>query len=124
MRLSSDEVVMSDKFLNDKSFDTFLTRHLQTQTPYIDDEGFTALLMERLPAPKRINTWLEKLIVWLPVSLISLVVLAQFPWRSLVQSAYAWVLTMDVASLVSVVLVLSITCLLAPLSFLMKDRFI
>lgn len=109
--------------MNDKSFDELLARQLQANTPYLDDNGFTAQLMQRLPAPKPIARWLEVIITWLPVSLISLLVLAQFPWRTLVQPAYAWILTMDMASLISVALVLSVACLLVPALLLVKHRY-
>lgn len=110
--------------MNEKSFDELLARHLQANTPYIDDDGFTAGLMGQLPAPKRVKPWLEMVITWLPVSLISLLVLLQLPWRPLAQPVYAWVLTMNMASLLSLAVVLCLACLLIPLSLLMKDRFI
>jgi hypothetical protein len=110
--------------MNDKSFDALLAKQLQANTHYIDDDGFTAQLMGYLPAPKRISPWLEKLITWLPVSIITLLVMSQLPLRALVQPVYAWVLTMDMASIVSVALSVSLAIVLIPLSLLVKHRFI
>lgn len=110
--------------MNDKSFDEMLARQLQATTSYIDDDGFTAQLLQRLPAHKPLARWLEVAIIWLPVSLISLLVLTQFPWRDMVQPVYAWFLTMDMVSLMSVATVLSLSCLFVPLSLLMKHRFL
>jgi hypothetical protein len=110
--------------MSDKSFDVFLAEQLQANTHYLDDDGFTTQLMGCLPAPKRISPWLEKLITWLPVSLITLMVLAQLPLRAFIQPVYAWVLTMDMASLVSIAFAVSLAIVLIPLSLLLKHRFI
>lgn len=86
----------SEKTTNvDTTFDDFLAKHLQTKHGYIDDDGFSARVIANLPAPRKINTLLEKLIIGLPVLLISVLVLSQFPWRELIQPAYAIILTMD-----------------------------
>lgn len=110
--------------MSDKTFDELLAKHLQTSTPYIDDEGFTAELMARIPAPRHINYWLEKLIIVLPVSLMALLVLAQFPWRTLAQPIYAWVLTMNMANLLPIALALALAAVLIPMSLMVKHKFI
>lgn len=85
-----------------KMFDDFLTKHLQTEHDYIDDDGFTANVMASLPAPKKINPFMEKLILGVPVLLIATLVLNQFPWREMVQPAYAMLLTMNIEAIVKI----------------------
>ena len=40
-----------------------LDRQLRDATPYIDDEGFTARVMARLPAARRERRWLRAMIL-------------------------------------------------------------
>ena len=60
----------SDGSSND-SFDAFLTKHLQQAHNYLPDDDFSARVMASLPAQKRLNPWLEKVIVCVPVTLIA-----------------------------------------------------
>lgn len=83
----------------EKTFDDLLVRHLQTQHNYIDDDGFSARVMANIPAARKINPIVEKLIFCLPVLIITALVISQFPWRDVVQYAYAILLTVDTASL-------------------------
>jgi hypothetical protein len=75
-----------------------------------------------LPAPKRLNPWLEKLIVLLPVTLIAVLVLRQFSVRELVQPAYGWVLTLDMHSLVILGVVMAALLLIAPVLLIFKPK--
>ena len=43
--------------------DETLDRQLRESMPYIDDDGFTARLMARLPAPRREPYWLRVIIL-------------------------------------------------------------
>src|SRR4029077_21289182 len=43
--------------------DETLDRQLREATPYIDDEGFTARVMARLPAARREPRWLRAMIL-------------------------------------------------------------
>jgi hypothetical protein len=81
------------------SFDQFLRSQLSKQNTYIDDAGFSAGVMAQLAQPKRVNPWLKTAILILPMLLIALAVASQFPWRTLVQEAYATLLQLDVANL-------------------------
>lgn len=85
-----------------KMFDDFLAQHLQTEHDYIDDDGFTANVMASLPAPKKINPLVETLILGLPALLIAVLVFSQFPWRDMVQPAYAMLLTMNIEAIVKI----------------------
>lgn len=103
----------TEKMNSGKTFDDFLAKHLQTEHDYIDDEGFTANVMASLPAPKKINPFVEKLIIGLPVLLIAALVLGQFPWRDMVQPAYALLLTMNVEMVVKIGVTLLATMFVA-----------
>lgn len=106
------------KHMND-SFDDFLRQQLHT--PYLDDNGFTARVMAAMPAKKPLNPWLEKCIVALPVVLISLLVLAQLPWRELVHQTCAWFLLLDVSSMATLVAVLFVALVVAPVAWLLHN---
>ena len=61
----------SDGGSND-SFDAFLTKHLQQANTYLPDDDFSARVMQQLPAPKKLSLWQERLIILIPLSIISL----------------------------------------------------
>lgn len=107
-----------DKMMNDR-FDDFLRQQLQTD--YIDDKGFTAQLMAAMPAQRRLNPWLEKLIIALPVALITLLVLNHFPWRDVVQPAYAWFLLLNSTSLGFIALAVFMLLIVAPVAWLLNS---
>ncbi len=108
--------------MNDKTFDDFLQQQLQSSSPYLDDGDFSAKVMAGLPAPKRLNPWLERLIVVLPVTLIAVLVLRQFSIRELIQPAYAWVLTQDMNSIISLTAIMTLIILITPLLLIVKPR--
>ena len=108
--------------MNDKHFDDFLRQQLQGSSPYLDDGDFSARVLASLPAQKRLNPWLEKLIVLVPVTLIAALVLSQFSLRELIQPAYAWVLTLDLGSLVALIAVFAVVMLIAPIMLIVKPR--
>lgn len=110
---------MNDHNMMNDRFDDFLRQQLQTD--YIDDKGFTAHLMANMPAPRRLNPWLEKLIIAAPAALITLLVLNHFPWRDLVQPAYAWFLLLDTTSLSSIALAMFMLLVVAPLVWLLTS---
>ncbi len=106
--------------MNDKTFDDFLQQQLQSSSPYLDDGDFSARVMASLPTPKRLNSWLEKLIVCVPVTLIALLVLSQFSLRELIQPIYAWVLVFDMSSLITLAITMAVLMLAIPLSLALK----
>lgn len=85
--------------MNDNNFDDFLRQQLQGSSPYLDDGDFSARVMAGLPVQKRLNPWLERLIVCVPVTLIAFLVLSQLSLRDFIQPVYAWVLTLDMGNL-------------------------
>lgn len=104
---------------NMNNFDDFLRQQFQPQD-YVDDAGFSAQVMANLPAPKRLNPWLEKLIVALPVTLIAFFVLSQLQWRALVQPVYAWLLLLDITSLISIAAAMFLTLLAMTVALLLR----
>jgi hypothetical protein len=108
--------------MNDKHFDDFLRQQLQGSSPYLDDGDFSARVLASLPAQKRLHPWLEKLIVLLPVTLIAVLVLRQFSLHELIQPAYAWVLTLDMHSLVMLAGIMTALLLIAPVLLIFKPK--
>lgn len=110
--------------MNDKHFDDFLRQQLQGSSPYLDDGDFSARVLAGLPAQKRLNPWLEKLIVLLPVTLIAVLVLRQFSVRELIQPAYGWVLTLDIHSIALLAVIMAALLLIAPVLLILKPKFL
>lgn len=104
--------------MNDQSFDDFLKQSLRNSSGYVEDDDFTARVMASLPESRRTRPWLEKLIVALPATIIAFFVVSQMPWRDLVRPAYAWILTVDMSSLLSVALGLLVLAVAVPLYWL------
>lgn len=110
--------------MNDTKFDDFLRQQLQGASVYLDDGDFSAAVMAGLPAKKRLNPWLEKLIVLLPVSVIAILVVSQFSLREIIQPAYAWLLTLDISTMASMMIVMAALMLLAPALLILKPKSI
>lgn len=106
--------------MSDKSFDEFLKQQLERSSEYIDDNGFTARVMASLPQSHRLNPWLERLIIALPVTLIALLVILQLPWRDMVRPVYGWLLTFDTASLVTLALGVILMAIAVPLVWVLR----
>lgn len=110
--------------MNDKNFDDFLRLQLQGTSPYLDDGDFSARVLANLPAQKRLDPWLEKLIVLLPVTLIAALVLSQFSVRELIQPIYGWVLTLDMHSIVTIAVIMTVSLLIAPVLLIFKPKLL
>lgn len=100
--------------MTDQSFDDFLKQTLRNSSEYINDDDFTARVMANLPGSSRMNPWLEKLIIILPATLIALLVASQIPWRDLIRPAYAWVLTLDMSTLITMAAALLVLAIAIP----------
>lgn len=81
------------------SFDDLLAKQLQNTSNYIDDQGFTLGVMNAV-APK-LSPWRVRLLLWLPVTVVTLVIACFFPWRDSVQFIYGAYLTLTLPSLVA-----------------------
>jgi hypothetical protein len=98
----------SDGSSND-SFDTFLTKHLQQTQTYLPDDDFSAQVMQQLPAPKKLSTWQERLIILVPLILISALVLSQFSVLAVLIKLWILLMSVSIASLLQVGLFTTIT---------------
>lgn len=89
----------SNQAVND-SFDNFLSNQLRQAQPYLDDDNFTAQVMGQLPAAnKKLSPWQERLIILIPLVIISSLVLSQFPVMELLISLWTFILGAQLASL-------------------------
>src|SRR5690606_40050543 len=61
-------------------FERLLRQQLQAQQDYLPDDGFSAQVMAALPAASAKSRWRERLLIGVPVLLISLLVFSQLPW--------------------------------------------
>jgi hypothetical protein len=90
------------------SFELFLRQQLQQKQTYLDDGDFSARVMASLPAPRKLSRLQERLILLLPVAIISVLILSQFSLASGIKAWYA-LITMDFANLLTLGLVLAVT---------------
>ncbi len=72
-------------------FERRLRQQLQAQQAYLPDDGFSAQVMAALPAASAKSRWRERLLIGVPVLLISLLVFSQLPWLDMAYIARAWV---------------------------------
>jgi hypothetical protein len=79
--------------MNTDDIDLLLKQHFQHNHEYLDDDGFTANVMNRIPQRRNLNPWVKQAIFWLPVLIASLFFLYQLPWREIVHSAVAFFIT-------------------------------
>lgn len=93
--------------LDDDGFDNFLRAQLQQAQPYLMDDNFTAQLMEKLPAAKKLSVWQERLIIVVPLIIISLLVISQFSVLAILINLWTLFLVTDVMSLLKMGLVIS-----------------
>lgn len=100
----------SDGSSNDR-FDAFLTKHLQQANTYLPDDDFSARVMQQLPAPKKLSRLQERLIILIPLLIISLLVLSQFSvlavfikvWILFLTTSFTSLLQIGILTIVSVV---------------------
>jgi antibiotic biosynthesis monooxygenase (ABM) superfamily enzyme len=90
------------------SFDNFLTQQFQQAQPYLLDDGFAAQVMGKLPAPKKLSVWQERLIIIIPFIIISLLVLSQFHLLAVVIKLWTLLMVVNVAVLLKIGLLTSI----------------
>jgi hypothetical protein len=118
----NEKVFKRGRGMNDTNFEDFLRQQLQGSSHYLPDGDFSAKVMAGLPEPRRLSRWLEVLIVGVPVTVIALMVMSQFSLRDVIQPVYAWMLTMDMAGLMSLGASAVFAMLAAPLLLLFRQR--
>ena len=98
-----------------------LKKHFQQRNDYLDDDGFTALVMTQLPQKTPINPWLKRLIFWMPVSLVTLFVISFIPWLDVIHQVYASILAANTQYLILVGIPLAFCLVLLLGYFLLSD---
>jgi hypothetical protein len=88
--------------LEDDNFDVFLTKQLQQAQTYLPDDDFTARVMQQLPAPKKLSLWQERLIILVPLMIISVLVLSQFSLLAVIIKLWTWLSVMDFMSILQI----------------------
>lgn len=99
-----------------------LKKHFQQRSDYLDDDGFTASVMSQLPQKTEINPWLKRLILWLPVSLVTLLVLSFIPWLQVIHQVYAYYLAASPQNLMLVGIPLVMSIILLPTYYLISEN--
>jgi hypothetical protein len=87
---------------SDESFDAFLAKRLQQTQVYLPDDDFSARVMQQLPAPKKISRWQERLIIMIPLLIISLFVLSQFSVLAVIIKLWTWLSIMDFTTILQI----------------------
>jgi hypothetical protein len=90
------------------AFDHFLKNQLQEGQPYLADDNFTARVMSNLPTPKKLSLWQERLIIFVPLLIISLLVMSQFSVLSVLIKLWTLVISMDVTHIVQIGMLVSV----------------
>jgi hypothetical protein len=96
---------------DDDGFDNFLSAHLQKNQSYLMDDEFTSQVMAKLPAAKRLSIWQERLIIFVPLFIISLLVVSQFSLLAVLIKMWTLFLVADVASLLQIGLAMSVVAI-------------
>jgi hypothetical protein len=107
---------------NNDDIEFLLKKHFQQESNYLDDNGFTALVMTQLPHKTQINPWIKRLILWLPVSLVTLLVLSFIPWLQVIHQVYAYYLIASPQDLMLIGIPLAISIILLPTYFLFSEN--
>ncbi|MFO1390094.1 hypothetical protein [Cellvibrio sp.] len=94
-------------FSEDEQFENFLSAQLKQSQPYLMDDNFSAQVMAKLPAKKKLSVRQERLIIVLPLVVISVLVLSQFSLFALGVKLYTLLVAVDVASLMKMGLAIS-----------------
>ena len=102
------------------SFELFLRQQLPQNQPYLENGDFSAGVMAKLPAPRRLSRLHERLILLVPLLIISLLVLSQFSLSSGLKAWY-WLLALDVTSLMQFGLLLAVTVVSAACYWIAKQ---
>jgi hypothetical protein len=90
------------------SFDHFLKKQLQESQPYLADDDFTVRVISNLPAPKKLSVWQERLIILVPLFVISLLVMSQFSVLGVLIKLWTLAVGMDVTHIVQIGMLVSI----------------
>jgi len=99
---SNIEPQIADTNMAEDSFDSFLRRQLQQSQPYVMDDNFSAQVMAKLPARKKLSPLQERLIIALPVVIITLLILSQFSLLAIAINVWTWLVALNLGSLLKI----------------------
>lgn len=105
--MKQDHNSSSTASVADDDFDIFLRGQLQQAQPYLMDDNFTAQVMVQLPAAKKLSMWQERLIILVPLLIISLLVFSQFSVLDVLVKLWTLLVAADISSLLNIGLVIS-----------------
>lgn len=111
----------ADSELLPDDFERFLRQQLQQSQPYLMDDNFSAGVMAKLPAPRPLSRWQERLILLLPLAIITLLVLSQFSLLSDALKTWYWLLALDAVSLMQLGVMLVVTVISAACYWIAKQ---
>lgn len=95
----------------DDDFDNFLSAQLKQAQPYLMDENFTAQVIAKLPPEKKLSLWQERLIIAVPLLIISALVVSQFSVLDAGIAVWTWLVSTGVANLLTMGLAISAAAL-------------
>lgn len=98
----------NSSFSEGDAFDRFLEKQLQENQPYLIDDNFTARVMGGLPAPKKLSVWQERLIIMVPLFIISLMVISQFSMLAVLIKLWTIVVSMNLTQLMQIGVLVSV----------------
>lgn len=107
---------------NNDDIESLLKKHFQQQNDYLDDNGFSALVMTQLPQKTPINPWIKRLILGLPVSLVALAVMSFIPWLQVIHQVYAYYLAASPQQLMLIGIPLALAVVLVPSYFALSEK--
>jgi len=105
--MKEDPSLSPDDNGSDNGFDNFLSAQLKQAQPYLMDDVFTAQVMTKLPPVKKLSVWQERLIIVVPLLIISVLVISQFSILAVIIKLWALVFSVGVANLLSIALAIS-----------------
>jgi hypothetical protein len=115
----------ADSFNNpkglDNSFDNFLAKQLQESQPYISDNDFTANVVNKLPTAKKLSVWQERLIIFIPFLMISLLVLSQFSILNVLVSFWSFLVATQIATWLQLGLITTLTVVIGASCWFAKQ---
>ena len=103
-------------------FDNFLFAKLQQQHEYVPDDYFTAKVMAQLPAPKRLRRWQEHLIILVPCTIITLLVLSQLPVIAIIIKSWVWLSLIDIAGWLQISSIIFVAGLVGVAGWFAKEH--
>lgn len=116
------KIQINDKKNDSDDFDDFLRAQLQRSHDYLPDDNFTANVLAKLPAQKKLGHWQERLIIVVPCTLIALLVLSQFSLLALIIKSWVWLSLIDISGWLQLSLVMFVIGLLGIAGWFAKER--